>query len=78
MITSTFQTLWESIHHRVGLALLIISGALGLGHVAAIRVTSSPKRLIVPFVTGRAPAMRLKSVVFPAPLGPISARRSPG
>src|SRR6186997_261300 len=33
---------------------------------------------MVPPVTGSVPATRLKSVVLPAPLGPISARRSPG
>ena len=44
MITSTFQTLWESIHHRVGLALLLIAAGLGLGHMALIRVgPPSPK-----------------------------------
>src|SRR5262247_3393953 len=31
-----------------------------------------------PELTGSAPEMRLNSVVLPAPLGPMSARRSPG
>src|SRR5207245_7041096 len=43
-----------------------------------IRVTSRPDSSMRPAVTGRAPATRLKSVVLPAPLGPIRARRSPG
>src|SRR6266568_7251183 len=45
---------------------------------AEVLVTSRPKSLTVPAVTGSDPVMRLNSVVFPAPLGPISARRSPG
>src|SRR5262249_61610446 len=31
-----------------------------------------------PELTGRAPEIRLNSVVFPAPFGPMRARRSPG
>src|SRR6202048_1403712 len=41
-------------------------------------VTSSPKNRIVPEVGGKSPVMQLKSVVFPAPLEPSTARRSPG
>src|SRR3989442_2741178 len=44
----------------------------------ATRVTSRSKRRMAPDVTGSSPEMRLKSVVLPAPLGPMSARRSPG
>src|SRR5829696_5962673 len=32
---------------------------------------------MLPFVAGKSPATRLNSVVFPAPLGPSTARRSP-
>src|SRR6478672_4242439 len=39
---------------------------------------SSPRNSIVPEVAGMSPAMTLKRVVFPAPLGPRMARRSPG
>src|SRR5581483_10626096 len=41
-------------------------------------VTSRPNSSTVPEVAGKSPAMTLKSVVFPAPLGPRMARRSPG
>src|ERR1700676_5092689 len=41
-------------------------------------VTSSPKKRIVPEVGGKSPVMQLNSVVFPAPLEPSTARRSPG
>src|SRR6266481_2460990 len=41
-------------------------------------VTSSPKKRMVPEVGGKSPVMQLKSVVFPAPLEPSTARRSPG
>src|ERR1700738_1304494 len=41
-------------------------------------VTSSPKNRIVPEGRGKSPVMQLKSVVFPAPLEPRPARRSPG
>src|SRR6202795_1276820 len=41
-------------------------------------VTSSPKNRIVPEVGGKSPVMQLNSVVFPAPLEPSTARRSPG
>ncbi len=40
--------------------------------------TSSPNSQISPLVAGIWPLMTLKSVVFPAPLVPITARRSPG
>src|SRR5687767_147291 len=43
-----------------------------------MRVTSRPNNSMRPSVTGSAPAIRLNSVVLPAPLGPMSARRSPG
>src|SRR5712691_10182828 len=38
---------------------------------------SSPNQRIRPLVAASSPLTRLKSVVFPAPLGPSSARRSP-
>src|SRR6202049_2369068 len=41
-------------------------------------VTSSPKKRMVPEVGGKSPVMQLNSVVFPAPLEPSTARRSPG
>src|ERR1700726_1594584 len=41
-------------------------------------VTSSPKKRIVPEVGGKSPVMQLNRVVFPAPLEPSTARRSPG
>src|ERR1700722_4561707 len=41
-------------------------------------VTSSPKNRIVPEVGGKSPVIQLNSVVFPAPLEPSTARRSPG
>src|SRR6266700_5626394 len=41
-------------------------------------VTSSPKNRMVPEVGGKSPVMQLNSVVFPAPLEPSTARRSPG
>src|SRR5919108_5782023 len=41
-------------------------------------VTSRPNSSMRPAVTGKAPATRLNSVVLPAPLGPMRARRSPG
>src|SRR6266446_281548 len=41
-------------------------------------VTSRPKRVMAPALTGSEPEMRLNSVVFPAPFGPMRARRSPG
>src|SRR4029434_3406725 len=40
-------------------------------------VTSSPKKRTVPAVGGKSPVTALKSVVLPAPLAPIRARRSP-
>jgi hypothetical protein len=40
-------------------------------------VTSSPKKRTRPAVGGKSPVMALNSVVLPAPLAPISARRSP-
>ena len=40
-------------------------------------VTSVPIRSIVPLVGWKSPAMRLNSVVLPAPFGPRIARRSP-
>src|SRR5215469_9352229 len=45
---------------------------------AGALVTSRPNSVMRPELTGSAPAMRLNSVVLPAPLGPMSARRSPG
>src|SRR3984885_11323442 len=41
------------------------------------RVISWPSNAIRPAVGGRAPAMALNSVVLPAPLGPMMARRWP-
>jgi hypothetical protein len=41
-------------------------------------VMSSPPMVTRPEVGGRRPAMTLKSVVFPAPLGPISPVMDPG
>src|SRR5579871_5034076 len=41
-------------------------------------VTSSPSKTILPALGVRNPLMRLKKVVLPAPLGPITARSSPG
>src|SRR4029077_19409328 len=41
-------------------------------------VTSSPKKRMVPEVGGKSPVIQLNSVVFPAPLEPSTARRSPG
>src|SRR3984893_3446771 len=41
-------------------------------------VTSRPKSVMAPALTGSEPEMRLNSVVFPAPFGPMRARRSPG
>src|SRR5258708_37017343 len=41
-------------------------------------VTSSQKNLIVPEVGGKSAVMQLNSGVFPAPLEPSTARRSPG
>src|SRR6266540_2721923 len=41
-------------------------------------VTSSPNSSTFPAEGGRSPAITLKSVVLPAPLGPRIARRSPG
>jgi hypothetical protein len=40
-------------------------------------VISSPSMMTVPEVGGRTPAITLKSVVFPAPLGPISPVMEP-
>ena len=40
-------------------------------------VTSSPKKRTRPDVGGKSPVIALNSVVLPAPLAPISARRSP-
>src|SRR5262245_39730022 len=40
-------------------------------------VTSSPKKRTRPAVGGKSPVAALNSVVLPAPLAPISARRSP-
>ncbi len=37
-----------------------------------------PNRVISPSVGASSPLMRLNNVVFPAPLGPMMARRSPG
>src|SRR5262245_59489413 len=42
-----------------------------------IAVTSSPKNNTRPRVAGKSPVMTLKRVVLPAPLAPITARRSP-
>jgi hypothetical protein len=41
-------------------------------------VTSAPKRPTRPALGRSVPEMQWKSVVLPAPLGPISTRRSPG
>ena len=41
------------------------------------RVTSLPKTMISPEEGGKTPVIRLKSVVFPAPLGPMMAFLSP-
>ena len=40
-------------------------------------VTSSPKKRTRPAVGGKSPVIALNSVVLPAPLAPMSARRSP-
>src|SRR5688572_13902343 len=40
-------------------------------------VTSSPKKRTRPSVAGKSPVITLKSVVLPAPLAPMTARRSP-
>ena len=40
-------------------------------------VTSSPKNRTRPDVAGKSPVTTLNSVVLPAPLAPITARRSP-
>src|SRR5258708_27629786 len=40
-------------------------------------VMSSPKNQTCPALGGKSPVMALKSVVFPAPLAPSTARRSP-
>src|ERR1700689_4719826 len=42
------------------------------------KVTSSPKKRIVPEDGGKSPVMQLNSVVLPAPFEPRTARRSPG
>src|SRR5437870_2920337 len=42
-----------------------------------IAVTSSPKKSTRPLVAGKSPVTTLNSVVLPAPLAPITARRSP-
>ena len=42
-----------------------------------IAVTSSPKKRTLPAVAGKSPVMTLNSVVLPAPLAPMTARRSP-
>ena len=44
---------------------------------AGARVTSRPKSEMAPSDTGSVPEIRLKSVVLPAPFGPMRARRSP-
>ena len=41
-------------------------------------VTSSPSNMMRPELGVRNPLIRLKNVVLPAPLGPITARSSPG
>src|SRR5262245_15391779 len=41
------------------------------------RVTSSPKKRTLPAVAGKSPVITLNRVVLPAPLAPITARRSP-
>ncbi len=41
-------------------------------------VMSCSSKMIVPRVGGKKPLIRLKKVVLPAPLGPITARSSPG
>src|SRR6266571_9150829 len=45
---------------------------------AAARVMSRPNSRIDPLSGASSPVMRLKSVVLPAPLGPMISRRSPG
>jgi hypothetical protein len=40
-------------------------------------VTSSPKNRTRPRVAGKSPVTMLNRVVLPAPLAPITARRSP-
>jgi uncharacterized protein YhdP len=44
---------------------------------AGRRVTSSPSKMIEPWVGGSTPAIRLNSVDLPAPLGPIRPTISP-
>ena len=41
-------------------------------------VMSSPKKRMVPDVTGKSPVMQLNNVVLPAPFDPSTPRRSPG
>ena len=43
-----------------------------------IAVMSRPSNRIRPAVGGKKPLIRLKNVVLPAPLGPMTARSSPG
>ena len=50
----------------------------GCGPPAGPRRRPRPRNSMVPEVCGMSPEMRLNSVVFPAPLGPRIARRSPG
>ena len=45
---------------------------------AASAVTSSPRKSTRPAVGASRPEIRWKSVVFPAPFGPMTARSSPG
>lgn len=47
MITAIVQCLWESIHHRVGLALLIVSGFVGTVHIAAVRTTTAADGVVM-------------------------------
>src|SRR5687768_17463830 len=43
----------------------------------ACSVTSSPKKKTRPTLAGKSPVITLNSVVLPAPLAPMTARRSP-
>ena len=45
---------------------------------AASAVTSSPRKSTRPAVGASSPEIRWKSVVLPAPFGPMTARSSPG
>lgn len=55
MIAAVTQSLWESIHHRVGLALLVVSGFVGTLQMMLVRVTTASDGTMLVHLAGGDP-----------------------